>query len=261
MTDIAPPRLDPPVSARDHAFGPVDTPTLLIYGDYECPYTRQAYHAVARVRADLGDRFRFVFRHFPLDAIHPHARQAAEAAVAAAAQDRFWQMHDLLFHHQKALELDDLRGYAEELGLDLARFDRDLTEHTHAARLDDDLASGDRGGVEGTPTLFLNGHPYARSYDAETLRAVLAAARQHRNPRCEAPPVRLGARPSTSARSQTSGASPPSLSLRWPSWRSSGRSGPRRAARISPGRRQGDVPGAVATAVAFGSGVLFGTVR
>ena len=141
----------------DHAQGPPRAPvTLVVYGDYECPFTRRARTVVRAAQQRAGDRLRYVFRNFPL-AKHPHAFRAAEAAEAAAAQGRFWEMHELLFRTQWALEDDDLAGYAAQLGLDLDRFRDDLTRHAHAPRIRADLESGQRSGVRGTPTFFVNG--------------------------------------------------------------------------------------------------------
>ncbi|MFI5273374.1 MAG: DsbA family protein [Ktedonobacterales bacterium] len=128
-----------PVSDRDHVRGVETAPaTLVIYGDYECPYTRLAYRAVQRVLADEPEYLRFVFRHFPLSRIHPHAQQASEAAEAAAAQGTFWEMHDMLFAHQHALEDTDLARYAQELGLDVERFARELGANAYAGRIQED---------------------------------------------------------------------------------------------------------------------------
>ena len=171
------PHLSPPVSDRDHAQGPVEAPALLVmFGDYECPYTRRAHQAVRQVRGELGDRFRFVFRNFPLTEIHPHALRAALAAEAADAQGRFWEMHDLLFARQKALEDADLVRYAGELGLDGGQLEREVASGAHLARIEEDVVSGERSGVEGTPSLFVNGLRHEDGYDAETLRATLLAA-------------------------------------------------------------------------------------
>jgi protein-disulfide isomerase len=109
--------------AVDHVRGPAGARLIVEYGDYECPYSRQAYRAIKRVEAQLHGGLRFAFRHFPLTEIHPHALAAAAAAEAAALQGSFWELHDLLFHRQQALDDDDLRRYAAELGLDVARFD------------------------------------------------------------------------------------------------------------------------------------------
>ena len=164
-----------PVSEqRDHVQGSADAPaTLVEYGDYECPYCGASYPIAKEVQAAMGDRLRFVFRNFPISTSHPHAEQAAEAAEAAAAQGRFWEMHDLLYEHQSRLEDQDLRGYAEGLGLDVERFDRELADHVHAARVRDDFMSGVRSGVNGTPTFYVNGVRHDDSYDRDTLLAAL----------------------------------------------------------------------------------------
>ena len=143
---------------------------ILEYGDYECPYSRQAFRQIEIVERRLDGRVRFAFRHFPLTEIHPHALAAAAAAEAAALQGRFWEMHELLFHRQKALEDADLRGYAAELGLDVARFDVDRAGEAVAARIRRDVESGEASGeVRGTPTLFVDGVVHRAAYDAATL--------------------------------------------------------------------------------------------
>jgi protein-disulfide isomerase len=164
-----------PVSeGRDHVQGPTDAAvTLVEYGDYECPYCGAVYPIIKEVQARMGERLRFVFRNFPIATSHPHAEQAAEAAEAAAAQGRFWEMHDLLYENQKRLGDEDLRGYAEKLGLDVDLFDRELVEHVHAARVQEDFMSGVRSGVNGTPTFYIDGSRYDDSYDLETLLATL----------------------------------------------------------------------------------------
>jgi protein-disulfide isomerase len=150
--------------------------TLVEYGDYECPYCGAAYPIIKEVQARMGDRLRFVFRNFPISTSHPHAEQAAEAAEAAASQGPFWEMHDLLYENQKRLRDEDLRGYAEQLGLDVERFAKELAEHVHAARVHEDFMSGVRSGVNGTPTFYINGSRYDDSYDVETLLAALQRA-------------------------------------------------------------------------------------
>ena len=158
----------------DHVRGPEGAPLLVEYGDYECPYSRQAFRAIEHVERRLESGLRFAFRHFPLTDIHPHALAAAAAAEAAAEQDRFWEMHDTLFHRQAALEDDDLRGYAWELGLDLERFDMDRVGGAVLARIRRDVESGLATEVRGTPTLFVNGAVYRGSYDADTFVEVLS---------------------------------------------------------------------------------------
>ena len=172
------PSLTVPVDeGRDHIQGASDAAvTLLEYGDYECPYCGAAYPIVKQVQEAMGDRLRFVFRNFPITTAHPHAEQAAEAAEAADAQGKFWPMHDLLYENQQRLEDDDLAGYAEQLGLDVERFRRELAEHAHAERVHDDFMSGVRSGVNGTPTFYIDGVRYEGSYDAEALLNVLKQA-------------------------------------------------------------------------------------
>jgi len=165
------------VSEHDHARGPADAPvTLVVYGDYECPYTRRALGVIARLRTELADRLCFVFRNFPLTDIHPHALQAAEAAEAANAQDRFWEMHDYLFAHQHSLEEPDLLQYASDLDLDTARFEQDLAAHTYMGRIREDFESGRLSGVQGTPTLFINGALHYDSWEYESLEPALQRA-------------------------------------------------------------------------------------
>jgi protein-disulfide isomerase len=160
-------RLD---EAVDHVRGGPDGRLIVEYGDYECPYSRAAFRAIERVESQLGDQVRFAFRHFPLAEIHPHALAAAAAAEAAALQGRFWEMHELLFHRQQALEDDALRGYAIELGLDVERFDSDWASSSVLARIRRDVDSGiATGEILGTPTLFIDGVFHRGSYDAASL--------------------------------------------------------------------------------------------
>jgi protein-disulfide isomerase len=167
-----------PVSEdRDHIQGPADAAvTLVEYGDYECPYCGAAYPIVKELQSRLGDGLRFVFRNFPITTSHPHAEQAAETAEGAAAQGRFWEMHDVLYENQARLRDPDLRGYAERLSLDLERFDQELAEHVHAARVREDFMSGVRSGVNGTPTFYVDGARHDDSYDLETMLAALTRA-------------------------------------------------------------------------------------
>jgi protein-disulfide isomerase len=168
------PRLTVPVSERDHVLGPATAPvTLVEYGDYECPFCRAAHASVEQVRQVMGNDLRFVFRHFPLSQIHPHAYQAAEATEAAGAQGRFWEMHHVLFANQDRLGLRDLIGYAGALDLDLERFVTDLRGHAYAGRLREDFLSGVRSGVNGTPTFFVNGIRHDGGYDAQALLEAL----------------------------------------------------------------------------------------
>jgi protein-disulfide isomerase len=166
--------LTQPVSARDHAEGPVDAPlTLVEYGDYQCPYCGAAYPVVKRVQKRLGKKLRFVFRNFPLTQAHPYALIAAEAAEAAALQGKFWEMHDLLFEQQTFLAPDIIPSWAESIGLDLEKFGSDITRGVVETRIQEDRQSGIRSGVNGTPTFFINGTRYDGSPDYGSLLAAL----------------------------------------------------------------------------------------
>src|SRR5262245_7406157 len=177
MSDEDVARLTLPVGPRDHADGPTDARvTLVEYGDYECPHCGRAYPIVKEVQERLGATLRFVFRNFPLSESHPHAEHAAEAAEGAAAQGRFWEMHDTLYEHQRALEDRHLVGYAGGLGLDAARFEAELRSRVHKPRVREDFLSGVRSGVNGTPTFFINGIRFDDSWDPDTLTEALRAA-------------------------------------------------------------------------------------
>jgi len=167
-------KLTPPVGPHDHAQGsPEARITLVEYGDYECPHCGAAYPIVKQIQEELGDDLRFVFRNFPLSETHPHALRAAQAAEAAALQGRFWEMHDTLFENQQRLGEVQLHRYAGAIGLDVQRFVLDLDSEAVAARVRSDFLSGVRGGVNGTPTFFVNGARYDRSWDHDALLASL----------------------------------------------------------------------------------------
>jgi protein-disulfide isomerase len=170
--------LTPPVDPdRDHWRGGENAVvTLVEYGDYECPYSRLAFRAIQRLEQQLGGQLRFVFRHLPLTSIHPHALAAAHLARAAALQCRFWPMHELLFHHQRALEDTDLWGYADQLGLDRGRLSVDLDSRRVWQRVQADADSALESGARGTPTLFINGWLHQAGYDKATLGTALATA-------------------------------------------------------------------------------------
>ena len=170
--------LVPSVDAvRDHVRGPRDAPvTLVEYGDFECPYCGLAEGPIRELLADFGD-VRYVWRHLPLNDVHPRAQLAAEASEAAADQGAFWAMHDVLLGHQRALDLQDLTLYAEDIGLDVDRFERDLQRHHGASRIAEDVDSADRSGVSGTPSFFVNGRHHEGAYDIEGLRAAAKTAR------------------------------------------------------------------------------------
>jgi protein-disulfide isomerase len=164
-----------PVAKRDHIQGLIDAPILLLeYGDYECPYCGAAYPIIKDIQERLGDRLCFAFRNFPLVNSHPHAQHAAEAAEAAGAQGKFWKMHDILFENQEALDDEDIAKYATTLGLDANRVISEVLAGTHAARVREDFRSGARGGVNGTPTLFINGVRHEGTPDS-----LLAALIEH----------------------------------------------------------------------------------
>ena len=161
---------------RDHIRGPTDAPvTVVEYGDFQCPYCGRAEPVVRELLADFAD-VRYVWRHLPLTDVHPNAQMAAEAAEAAADQDAFWEMHDLLLGNQHALEFDDLIRYARELGLDVERFTAALEENTGAIRVADDVDTADLSGVSGTPTFFINGRRHYGAYDIATLSKAVKAA-------------------------------------------------------------------------------------
>ena len=169
--------LTSPVDPTDHARGTSGGHRLVVYGDFECPYTAAAMLDIGQL-LNSGASFEVVFRHFPLRSIHPHAQAAAEAAEAADRQGRFWEMHNLLFGNQlfgnqHHLEDADLRGYPERLGLDAARFEADLIDPAIATRVERDIESGTRSGVDGTPSLFIDGIRYRGPRDPASLRRAL----------------------------------------------------------------------------------------
>jgi protein-disulfide isomerase len=163
---------------RDHIRGAEDAPvTLVEYGDYECPYCGQAEMVVRELLSSFGDDLRYVWRHLPLNDVHPNAQLAAEATEAAGSQGAFWDMHDKLLAHQDEIAPRDLGRYAEELGLDQDRFWDELRHHQHAERVADDVGTADASGVAGTPSFFINGKRHHGAYDAATLSQAVRAAR------------------------------------------------------------------------------------
>lgn len=168
------------VTVRDHVLGPANAPvTLVEYGDYQCPYCAAAHAVLKDVQAQMGPRLCFVFRHFPLASIHPFAAHAAEAAEAAGAEGKFWEMHDLLFENQYDLQGEALLSYAAELGLNVRRFAEDLANGTHAARVREDFFKGIRSGVNGTPSLFINGQRYDGEHTFDALLSALTKKLPH----------------------------------------------------------------------------------
>ena len=170
-----------PVSERDHVAGSLDAPVVLVeYGDFECPHCGRAHPIIQAAQQRLGGRLAFVFRNFPLGEIHPHAEPAAEAAEAAGAQGKYWQMHDALFEHQDALEPDNLLDYADAIGLDRARVAREVSSGVHTKRVRDDFLGGVRSGVNGTPTFFINGARFDGDWtNATAFTALLSHAAEH----------------------------------------------------------------------------------
>jgi protein-disulfide isomerase len=169
--------LTPPLGGRDHTIGPADAPvTLVEYGDYECPYCGMAHPIVASILERMGDSIRFAFRHFPLTQLHPHAQHAAEIAEAAGLRGKFWDMHDMLYQNQDALEDEDLISYAAQLGIGPDWAAQALATHTFAGKVREDFTSGVRSGVNGTPTFFINGVRHDGPWDEPALMEALQSA-------------------------------------------------------------------------------------
>lgn len=165
-----------PVGARDHVQGPSEaTITLVEYGDYECPHCGAAYLTVKVLQRELGAQLRFAYRNFPLRELHPSAQSAAEAAEAAGAQSKFWEMHDALFEDQQRLSENTLLQRAMRLELDIARWERDMRGRAFSERVQEDFLSGLRSGVNGTPTFFINGQRHDGPFDAESLLQAMEA--------------------------------------------------------------------------------------
>lgn len=159
-----------PIDDKDHVQGLGSAEfTLVEYGDYECPDCGRLFEILRELRITLGEHLRIVYRHYPYSGVHPHAQEAAEAAEAAGAQGRFWEMHNLLFQHQNALQRRDLLTYAESLSLDVSRFHRELTERVYQEHVREDFRHGVQNGVFSTPGLFLNGQRYDGAWDKHTL--------------------------------------------------------------------------------------------
>jgi len=167
----------PEITAADHVLGPGEAPvTVLEYGDYECPFCRGAARDLHRMLDLYPGSIRFVFRNFPIPQLHPHAEQAAEAAEAAASQDRFWEMYDLLLRPSAGLDQDSLLGYARDLGLDLARFGQEVTGAAHAAKIEQDVREGFRNGVNATPKFFVDGRRIDGKFPLEGLEDAIRAS-------------------------------------------------------------------------------------
>lgn len=167
-------KLTLPAAGRDHIQGPIDAPIALVeYGDYECPFCGEVYPVVKAIQGRIGDNLCFAFRNFPLAEMHPHSVRAAESAEAAGAQGGFWEMHDLLFENQQALEDENLAQYAARLKLDVGRLMTEVASEVFEAKVREDFRSGMRGGVNGTPTFFINGVRYEGARDLDTFLAAI----------------------------------------------------------------------------------------
>lgn len=166
-----------PVGPKDHVRGQSDVPvTLVEYGDFECPYCGRAFPIMEQILEDFKNQILFAFRHFPLTQIHPHSQQAAEAAEAAGAEDKFWEMHRLLFENQDALDDLALVEYAQALDLNLENFEQALERHTYLPKIEADFLSGIKSGVNGTPTFFINGRRHDDSFEYDVLSRAIATA-------------------------------------------------------------------------------------
>ena len=169
--------LTPPVGKHDHIQGsPTATVTLVEYGDYQCPFCGNAQPAIKKLQKHYGDQLRFVFRNFPQVRVHAYAQRAAEAAEAAGAQGKFWEMHDYLYEHPEALDVENLARAAGVLGLDKVKFDREVAERVYSKRVQQDVQSGNASGVGGTPTIFINGVRNDDDDDFVTLKAKIEEA-------------------------------------------------------------------------------------
>jgi protein-disulfide isomerase len=169
-----------PPEPTDHSLGSEHAPvTLIEYGDFECPSCRLAVPTPKLLLERFPNRIRFIFRHFPLQEAHPHALMAAEASEAAAAQGKFWSMHELLFEHQAHLKDRDLHRYAGELGLDLARYTAEMDDHIYLQKVREHLDGGRRSHIRATPTFFVNGVVHDVSYGMQGLHDAVAAAVRH----------------------------------------------------------------------------------
>ena len=167
----------PQVTADDHVRGPADAPvTVLEYGDYECPFCRGASRDVRRLLDSHPGLIRFVFRNFPIAQLHPHAEQAAEAAEAAAAQGKFWEMYELLLRPSSGLDLDSLLAYALDLGLDVDRFRKEVTGSAYAAKIEHDVREGVRNGVNATPKFYVDGERIDGKLPLEGLENAIRAS-------------------------------------------------------------------------------------
>jgi len=169
-----------PIDPTDHTLGPDHAPVVVVeYGDFECPNCKQAAPAVKLLLERFAAKVRFAYRHFPLEDVHPHALMAAEAAECAGAQGKFWEMHELLFANQDHLKPKQLHGYAEQLGLDMARYTAEMDDEVYRQRIREHRDSGLRSGVRGTPGFFVNGTIHDVSFGIRGLFEATEAALHH----------------------------------------------------------------------------------
>lgn len=165
-----------PITPEDWSLGRADAAvTMLEYGDFECPYCAMARPVLESLVLDYPDTIRLIYRHFPITTVHPHAMMAAEAAEAAGAQGKFWEMHDMLFVNQRRLDYEALRWYAEQIDLHLQRFDQELQAHVYQPEVKRDFRQGVQDGVNGTPTIFINRRRYDGPRDRESILAAIAS--------------------------------------------------------------------------------------
>jgi protein-disulfide isomerase len=163
-------QLIPAVHSNDHAFGNSGALLELVeYGDYECPYCARAYPIIKDIQERMGSEMKFVFRNFPLSKVHPHAFLAAVATEAAGLQNKFWEMHDIVFEHYRVLDAENISLLANAIGLDLERFKNDIQQKALADKVEKDFESGLRSGVNRTPTFFINGKKYDGDWDGDQL--------------------------------------------------------------------------------------------
>jgi protein-disulfide isomerase len=168
--------LRPVVSEKDHIQGNNEAAIVLVeYGDYQCPHCGRAYPIVKRMQQKLGDQLKFVFRNFPLANIHPEATMAAVATEAAALQDKYWKMHDIIFENQDQLDKDSLLEYAREIGLDTRQFKKDIEDPALHEKVEADFESGIRSGVNATPTFFINGEKYNYGWEGDRMLEYMKA--------------------------------------------------------------------------------------
>jgi protein-disulfide isomerase len=164
------------ISEADHSWGNPDAPIILVeYGDFQCPHCGRAFPIVKRIKEQMSEQVKVVYRHFPLSKIHPHAKPAAVAAEAADRQGEFWRMHDMIFEHQKWLNNNSLLEYANTLGLVPDQFTDDLGDPELFKKVENDFMSGLRSGVNATPCFFINGVHFTESWEEDGLEQYLLA--------------------------------------------------------------------------------------